>query len=72
MSEYRSTGELLATRFPHVEPDWLHMVNDTLGQMKQMCAGNAKMLTQWNNGADAKTEWTFVVPKRPRYRRPIQ
>jgi hypothetical protein len=72
MSEYRSTGELFAARFPHVEPDWLEMVNSTLGQMKVLCQGNARMSTQWNGGSDAGTEWTFKVPKRPRYRKPIQ
>lgn len=69
---YKSTDELLALRFQNLDKDWLDMVNVTMGQMKQTCQGNARMCTNWNGGADAGTEWTFKVPKRPRPRKPLQ
>lgn len=67
---YRSTDELMAVRFPNVDRDWLEMVNSTLGQMRLMCSGNALMCTTWNGGTEARTEWTFSIPKRPKYRKP--
>lgn len=67
-----STDEFLAARFPHVERNWLEMVNDTLGFLKQKSSGNGEMQTMWNGGVDAGTKWTFKPPKRPRYKPPIQ